>query len=259
MRNKLYQFWRLQRINIEVDVIPKLITAIQIVTVAYILLFLLVYFINRFFSIAPLEISDYVVSSNSEIVIYSDFENKFYIYDADLKSIRIFPIPSYGGGSPLAIDENNNLYLAKRRSVLKLDMQGHLQSAASASLDEPESWRLTKEDAVVHFNETTKDESIFHAMRLRRIAKPGDLLFYERDRSAVYSITDPFIDMKGNKYTCKNWLNGITVVNSSGQLKAHLRPPLLMRAFILPFPGAYFWIGGIALSALLEGVKRFRH
>jgi hypothetical protein len=253
MRSKLYNYSMLR------DAIPKLAKVIQMVILSYLILLVMIYFINRLISIAPLELSDYVVSNKSDIVIFSDIENKFYIYSADLKLMRTFTIPSYGGGPMLAIDESNNIYMVKRRAVLKLDMQGHLQLVGSVSLDDPDNWRLTKEGIVKHFNEATETESkLFSSNRLRRIAKPGDIIFYEKDRSAVTSIKDPFVDMKGNKYICENWFNGITVINSSGKLMAHLTPPPLLRAFTLPYPGLYCWIGGIAIIGLMQGIeKRF--
>lgn len=251
MRSKLYNYLMLQ------DAIPKLVKVVQMVILGYMILLVIIYFINRFISIAPLELSDYVVSNKSEIIIFSDIENKFYIYSVDLKLIRTFAIPSYGGGPKLAIDESNNIYMVKRRAVLKLDMQGHSQLVGDVSLDNPDNWRLTKEGIIKHFDEATETESkLFSSNRLRRIAKPGDILFYEKNRSAVTNFTDPFVDMKGNKYICKKWFHGITVVNSSGKLIAHLTPPLLLRAFTLPYPGLYCWIGGIAIIGLMQGIEK---
>ncbi len=237
----------------------KITTGIQIVIGGYLILGIMIVVVTKLIPIAPLEISDYVVTKDSEIVIFSNFDSRFYIYSIDLKLKTSFKIPEYSGGPMLAIDENNNIYLAKRRSVLKYDMHGEGKLVASVSLDQPENWKLSKDVDVKHFNKISEDAGqVFTSKRLRRIAKPGDILFYEKSRADIVSIQEPFTDNKGNKYVCEKWFSGIKIFNSSGKFIAHLKPPILLSAFTLPFPGLYLWISGLTIIVLIQTLIRVR-
>ena len=240
--------------HIKKDVIQNIFIVYVIIFASYFALFLMMYVIDRYLiSIAPLELSDYVVTTDSDIVIFSETESKFYIYDVNLKLKRAFRIFPASGGAKLAIDSSNNLYFVRQGGLYRFDLQGRYQFISKVELYEPENWRLSIEGVVEHFKEAAEQErQSFSANRLRRIAMPGDILFYAKDRSAITRITDPFVDIKGNKYICQEWFYGIKVYNSNGKLISHLEPPLILKLFIIPFPALVCIIGGFATGCILD-------
>lgn len=231
----------------------KIVIISQIIIGSFLGIASLVFVLNRVIPFPPLEVDDFVVGKNSEIILFSPFNRTFYIYSPDLKIIKRFKRPETKGLTKMVIDENDCIYTVNRGELYKYDMNGSRQLLFWHSSDQSDNWRLTPEEKVECFsNESVDRGNLFATTRLRRIAKPGDILFFETSKSDMQSIQDPFTDDNGNKYVCKNWFYGIQVYNQKGELIKNLKLPFFLRPFAMPFPVLYLWLTGLALMVIIS-------
>lgn len=236
--------------------IHLLLNTVKIIVGAYLAIGSIVWISNLFFPLPPLEVSDFVVNKDSELIIYSNFNRTFYIYGREGKIKSRFKIPEAGGFPLLTIDANNNIYMARRRSIVAYGMNGDTKGITSATLDAPENWRLNNEGIIEHFiKPVNNEEQLFNTNRLRRIAGLGDTLFFQKKTYSGHSINDQFTDDKGYRYVCNNWITGIKVFNVNNELVLSIVPPKYLRAFVLPYPGWYIGITCMLLLVIMQFIK----
>jgi hypothetical protein len=231
---------------------PKIFVFLQIIIGSYLGACAVVFILNGMIPFPPLDVEDFVVNRNSEVIIFSHSNNTFYIYSPDYKVRKRFKIPESQGVSKLAIDENNNIYEANGGFLIKYDMNGARQLVSSVSLGALENWRLTPEGKIEYFAKPIGNENkLFSTKRLRRVARLGDILFFETSKS-LRCLEDPFVDENGIRYVCKNWYSGIKIFNRRGELIKTLGPPFFLKPFALPFPGSYLWVIGLTLMVIIQ-------
>lgn len=237
------------------NIILNTIRFMQIIVGLYLIFSLVLYILNQIKPLAPLSVHDFVVSKNGEIVIASDHDERIFIYARNMKLIKTFQIPEEISAPLLAIDENSMIYMLKGNTVHRYDMTCDGVRIEKAALDLPRNWRLTNEGSVRHFLKHKDNENVFATHRLRRIARPGDILFFDSD-NPYNLIQDPFVDDKENKYVSHGWFSGINIIDPTGTVTGSLKPPLLLREFVMPFPGLYLIIISIAVLIITIWIVR---
>lgn len=216
---------------------------LQVIILCYIAIFVLVLVAASVIpSFPPVGMEDFVVNRNSDIVLFSYFSYKIYIYSPDLKLKKSFNVGG-SGGAFLAIGENNDIYI-ENGDLLVYDMNGTFKNAFPESPGILGNWRLTRESKVEEFRGSSGvTTELTRTKRLRRLARPGDILFYKLGLIEPENVQDPFIDDNGNRYVTKGWFYGIKVYNRKGKLIKELNPPFFLRPFLSGFPGLYVTFG----------------
>jgi hypothetical protein len=236
----------------------SIVRIVQISILAYFFIYIAVYAVNQAVRFAPLEINDFIVSKDSEIITASSHDDNLYIYSTDLKLLKTYKSPGCAGPK-LTIDNKNNIYMLCGNEVYLFQKSGMRKKIGTAPLESPRNWKLISEGVIEHFEKIDGNSMPFETQRLRRVAENNDILFYQSAGKGSPILQDPFVDDKGNKYVCLSWFAGIDVQNSSGEMKAQLRLPLVIRIFILPFPGFYLISIGILLLAITSAMLRRKH
>jgi len=211
-----------------------------------------VWITGRMFVLWPLQLSDFVVNGEGELVLLSQFNEAIFVYSPQGGLVRSFRLTEGNGKPQLCVDSAGNLYVARRRSVEIYGSDGTPKGVFSTSLAAREDWRLTDSGQIEHMEPAEIGQPPpFTTDRLRRIARPGDILFYQSSRPLA-RLDDPFVDDGGINYHCASWFSGIRADDAQGQNPAELRPPFWLRPFLMPWPGGYAFIIGLPVLAGLH-------
>ncbi len=156
----------------------RVLNCLSLILGGYLLLCGTVWIANRAFPLSPLQVADFVVNSQGDFILFSQFNHHVYVYSSAGRLKHRFGLRQAGGRPLLCLDILGNLYLARRRSVEVYDAAGTKLGVFTADLAAPENWKLRAPGEVVLVRKIGPGEGPpFETDRLRQIAQPGDLLF----------------------------------------------------------------------------------